>query len=509
MKNLISRMPKKALLVAASLIGVLSIGAGVHAWYPGRPTYTVAHPADHVTFNSITDNPREGDERAFFEVKDAANTQSDGFSHKTTVYDGETVLLRMYVHNDAADNLNGTNWNGSGVAKNTQVRVWLPSVSDSVMRANAYVSADNASPQVVSDTVDFAAPQSNQKFTLSYVPNSAYTYNNYTGQAGMQLSNNIVTSGALIGEKKADGIVPGCFQFVNIVTLKVKVHLTTPNFQVEKSVALPGSKTWSKDVTAQPGQTVDYQIAFKNTGNSTLNDVVIRDLLPKGESIVSGSTKLYNANYPSGTNLGTDAVVANGGISIGSYTAGSNAYVQFKATLPSNSALTCGMNTLTNTAEAITGGQNATDTAKVDINKTCANTPTYTCSAFHVTKGDNRTVTVDKFVFNASNNAKLSSVDVNWGDNATLTTNKVVGQTHQYGKDGTYTISLSNFKVNGKTVDVAGDCSQTVTFTSKPTIPGGNLPNTGAGNVIGLFAAITVAGAFAHRLFLSRKLARD
>jgi uncharacterized repeat protein (TIGR01451 family)/LPXTG-motif cell wall-anchored protein len=49
----------------------------------------------------------------------------------------------------------------------------------------------------------------------------------------------------------------------------------------------------------------------------------------------------------------------------------------------------------------------------------------------------------------------------------------------------------------------------TTTTTSKtPTTPS-QLPNTGAGNVIGMFAGASIAGGIGYRLFLSRRLARQ
>lgn len=46
------------------------------AWGPERPDYTMAQPADHVTFNSITDNPMATNE------KDV--TAGTGLSHPYT-----------------------------------------------------------------------------------------------------------------------------------------------------------------------------------------------------------------------------------------------------------------------------------------------------------------------------------------------------------------------------------------------------------------------------------------
>ena len=177
-------------------------------------------------------------------------------------------------------------------------------------------------------------------------------------------------------------------------------------------------------------------------------------------------------------------------------------------------------------------------------------TPAYSCDAFDVNQGDNRTVTVSEFNKSASGGATFKDAVIDWGDSsAATTTTTALGKTHQYASGGTYTIvATAYFTVNGKTVTApAGNCSAKVTFTTPPTckqtpnapqcqkpcqfnsqIPASSskcvppttpptpptipaatvLPNTGAGNVIGLFAAASIAGGLGYRLFLSRRLAR-
>jgi len=519
MKNLFSSLPKKGLLAVALVAAVFGIAAGVKAYYPERPTYTTAHPADHVTFNSITDNPTEGDERAFFEVKDAANTQSDGFLHSTTVKDGETVLLRVYVHNNAASNLNTVSdgkGGFKGVATNTKLRVWLPSVTDSTLRANAYISADNAQPQEVSDTVDLVAPTTANKFSVSYVPGSAVAYNNFSGTSGLKLSDNVVTTGALLGEKTANGVVPGCFDYVNVVTLKVKVHMQTPGFSLTKGVALQGASSFSKSVTAKPGDTVSYQLAFGNTGNTQLNNVVLRDQLPSGVKIVSGSAKLYNGLNGGAAQPQSDAIVANGGQNIGNYASKANAYFRFKATMPSADKLKCGVNTLTNIGQAIVNSQDITDTATVTINKECtpppSSNPVYSCDLLTLSK-DGRTVTAS-VAYTALSGAKLKMVTYNFNDgsNSVITTDKTT-HSYTYSNDDSHVVTASlTFSVNGadKTGVTSQACTQSTSATP-PVVPPTTppvLPNTGAGDVIGIVFGAIAAGTVAGRLFLSRKLAR-
>src|SRR6476469_411705 len=103
--KLLRRVPKRWLPIGVAVAAV-AIPAVVMAWGPDRPTYTMAQPADHVTFDSITDNSEVGDERNFLTIKDASNTAAGGWQDSVTAQAGHEYLVRVYVHNDAAANLN-------------------------------------------------------------------------------------------------------------------------------------------------------------------------------------------------------------------------------------------------------------------------------------------------------------------------------------------------------------------------------------------------------------------
>lgn len=517
MKRLFSRLSKKGLLIAALVVGAFGITAAAGAWSPDRQVYTVNNPADHVTFNSIVDNPDYGDERTFFDAKDATNTSEGGFVDKVNVKDGEEVLLRVYVHNNAATSLNGTNFDGPGVAHDAKLRIWLPTDTATALRANAYVSASNANPGEVADTVDFAGTD---QFSVSYVPGSAIMYTNAV-PSGFALSDSVVAGGAPIGYTGANGTIPGCFQYTGIVTIKVKVH--TPGYSLEKKVRLNGTDTFTKSVTAQPGQKVDYVLAFKNTGSTDLKNVVLGDQLPKGVTYNTDTTEYYSSAtdgkwVPSPSNN-----VTVGGVNIGTFASGGNAYLRFTATLPDAKNLKCGANELVNTGFAKPEGfTTIDDTATVTVNKECneEKTPVYTCDAFTLTKGDNRTVNAKVTKYTATNGATLKTVTYDFGDKTTPFTtndfNKTV--THNYAKDGDYNVTTKLlFSVNGQDKFVtSGNCAGKVSFTTPPVTPPttppetpSELPSTGPGEVVGLFAGVTILGALAHRLFLSRRLARS
>lgn len=351
-------------IIASTVFSVAMLVAPVSTVYAGffpadRPTYTCVTPdncpgADHVTFNSFTNNPVVGDERAFL----AGSLNAAPVQDRIKVKDGDTIVVRAYVHNNAdATKMGGE---ANTVAKNVNIKILVPTASQTDTNLVGFISASNASPASINDTMSLFGDSA---FTLEYVKGSAQFTRKADGvhQITSTLNDSIVTSaGAPLGDMN------GCFAYSGYVTLQVKVHMP----ETEK---------------------------------------------PK--------------------------------------------------------------------------------------------TPVFSCDAFDVTMGDNRTVTVNKFNFTAANGATFNNAVVTWGDSSSNTYTNVLGQKHTYAKDGTYTISaVAHFTVNGKDVTASGNCAKTVTFNT-PGVPP-TLPNTGAGQVIGLFGAVAVASAFAHRLFVSRRQTR-
>ncbi len=188
--------------------------------------------------------------------------------------------------------------------------------------------------------------------------------------------------------------------------------------------------------------------------------------------------------------------------------------------------------------------------------------PFYACNYLQVAVVDK-----DKFQYkfmlkaNAGNGATLKSVDFDFGDGNTRNGVKPgtgddalkVVTDYQYDKAGTYTVTPTlHFATpfGEKTIVGAGTCATKVMPTlppqpcqpggtpapgspecsPKPCTPGGTpapgspectppvtppstpsptLPNTGAGNVIGLFGGTSVLAAAAHFLIQKRRLARE
>ncbi len=355
---------KKLSLALATIATAIIVPATLFAWGPDRPTYTIENPANHVTFNSITNNPNYGDERNFVTIKDATNTNAGGWTDDITVQNGKEYYVRMYVHNNAADDLDL-------VAHNVTAKFNIPDYSAKRIQIDGYLSSTNASPTEIWDQAVFSSANN---FSLDYIEGSAsLTTNVFT--SGTALSDNVVSTGALIGYDQLNGEIPGCFQYTALVIFKVKA--VTTDFTLQKTVRINGAtdKTFKGSVAVKPGDKVDYQIYFKNTGGTQLKDVVIKDTLPAGMTYITGSTYLHNSD---GTKQVADGVTA-GGIIIGGYMPDGDAYIKFTAQVAVNDKLpVCGTNTLINTAKATTDAGSIEDTANVTVSKVCKDVPPVT-----------------------------------------------------------------------------------------------------------------------------------
>ncbi len=358
--SLIRRAPKRFSAIVAIIAAAIIVPVAVMAWGPDRTTFTTAKPADYITFNSITDNPAHGDERNFMQVREASASNTT-YADEISLSAGKEYVVYMYYHNNAAVNLNLV---ATGTYAKAQIPAVVPNGSTGT-KANGFVGASNAKPTEVWDDISFKNSTGGD-IALRYVPNSA-TIHSFGKVDGMKLSDNIVTSGATLGYNALDGKIPGCNEFAGYVTFRIKAD--QPNFDFSKQVRTAGTTTWGESVAAKNGDTVDYQLEYKNTGTTQQNNVTLKDKLPKGLDYIKGSTYLINASNPSPKNV-SDNIVTEGGLNIGDYTAGSNAFVKFSAKVNSKD-LECGKITLKNIATVHTNNGSKSDDANVTTSKEC------------------------------------------------------------------------------------------------------------------------------------------
>ena len=390
MKKLINFI-KNHSVISGSILAAVIAPVAVMAWGPARPSFTIEKPADYITFNSITNNPViGGDEKDFVGIREVGSNAK--WTNNMKVQNGKEYYVRMYVHNNAASNLNL-------VAENVVAKLNVPTTTAKNVTVQGQISASNAKPNTVWDEATFS---SDNDFNLAYVAGSALFENN--GMGTTKLPDSIVNNtGAKLGYDKLDGKIPGCFQYAGYVTVKVKAQVSQPqektNIDLAKTVRnkTNGEKSWVETVNAKSGDTVQFQIHAKNTGSAGIQNLVIRDILPKGLNYVAGSTKLYNTSNPKGLKV-SDNVIQNSGINIGSYQPNGDAYVRFDATVSAENSLpVCGDNTLTNIAQASDQKIVKNDTASVKVTKKCETpkNPVYKCEALslNIVRKDEKQIT--------------------------------------------------------------------------------------------------------------------
>jgi len=354
--TILRNAPKRFSAIVAVLAVAVIVPAALHAWGPDRPTYTIEQPADHVTFNSITNNPNIGDERNFVGIRESGTNTT--WTDNMNVEKGKEYTVRVYVHNNAAANLNK-------VAKDVTAKINLPTTTAKSIQVDGLISSSNASPTEVWDQANF---KSTEDFNLAYIAGSLKFENNAFGAAGTAIPESVFTNaGAKLGYDKLDGNIPGCFQYAGYLSFKVKPQFAPKSsFEVSKTVRKAGTTAWTESVDVKAGETVEYQLKYKNTGEARHNNVVMQDTLPKGLTYVAGSSYLMNGTNPNGIKI-SDNVTTATGVNVGDYLAGGAAYVKFSAKAEAKD-IACGTSTLVNKVRVTAEGGYLEDTANVVIN---------------------------------------------------------------------------------------------------------------------------------------------
>jgi uncharacterized repeat protein (TIGR01451 family) len=391
------------------------------------------------------------------------------------------------------------------VANNVTMQITLPTTSGTSQTVTSTVSGSNTNTVNGSAVVNLA-----QTGYLQYVPGSA--------QIRVTEPDGTVTPVTTI----SDGIITGSGYVINngnpcqSAAVAVEAQVMVPGVTVTKQVADDSSSnpTWATSDIANPGDTLKYMITYSNEGNTDEQQVVIRDQLPAGLTLVPNSTYLTDSVHPNGLlNNDANGTVTTIGIDAGEFNPGQVAYITLKATVPAAAKLACGANQFSNVGYVAPQGMGTYSAiATTTVNNTCTTpTPTYACDYVDVTVGDH-SATISDLHQSTTNGATYTGTAINWGDGTTTpTTIDVVGQPHNYSGNGPFTITATaSFTVNGKDVTAtSGGCAKQVSFTTPttPTTPT-TLVNTGPGDVIGIVGLATVLGVLGHNLFMRRSISR-
>lgn len=339
-----------------------------------RPIYSLQEInsgllGDTITFNSIVSDPADAPKGTIANETNFVGARIDDGNHgvdnvwkgsEIIAEDGQTYIIRLYVHNN--------NPGGYGtVAEGVQVRFYIPPDPDTSLNVHGYLKATNATPNEYVDNVLFTSADGTP-FHLEYVYNSALLENGgFASGAGVTLSDNVVNlsnstgnsddNWTPIGYDALDGKIPGCYEYTEFVTIKVKV-VYDYEFSIETKVRLvdDDEEKWQDTIEAKVGDEVEFRIEYVNISGQTHNHVAVRDIMPENLEYVTGSTRLFAASddFISGPYLSTNSLVADNGIDIGSYESDSNAIVRFMAKVVDNNLFE-GSNTLVNWGQARVG----------------------------------------------------------------------------------------------------------------------------------------------------------
>lgn len=406
-------------------------------------TGAVASMAIFPALGLRADSPRFNFLDGDLELFTGANTTNNETVWKdpVTIKAGDTFEGLVYYHNGIVDS----------VAKNTTIKVSLPEVSGSTSaQLSATLSADNA--QEVSDTIIDGEIngltglniKTNDKVTLEYVPGSVKWYPNSKKLSNTPVELPFDQSGSELFSAKGLNIgdINGCWDYAGFVKFAVRTKIVANNsINIEKTVKniSDDQANYSESTKADQSEKVEFKLDVTSSGNTTLENVNVNDLLPGDLSVVAGSAKLIKNGQT--TSISETDLLSNG-VNIGEMIPGQieEAVITFQATVPTQISQD---KTVVNTAKVKSGELNDQDTANVVLN------------------AGNIKISISKSAFNITQNIDATKVTAHAGDiieytlntenTGSLNTEKVVedgiGDVAEYAT--VLSISDSGFLVDG------------------------------------------------------------
>lgn len=250
-------------------------------WGPDRESFTVANPSPHVTFNSLTDNPAYGDERNFFRVKESDASSSE-YTDDLHIEGMERLTAYIYFENSIDTGVD------DGWTRNARLNLLFPSTITGSGRLTAVITADNATPTAVYDSVVLTLPTATTGVALRYVHDSATIYSGGRVNERRLDMSELGGDGALLGCDELDGRVSGEARCAGYV--KFDFVVDQPRFTVDSSVGATEISPFGSSLTLKPGGTFVVRAEYKNTGSVRQDDVTVSVAdLPRCVSIVPGS----------------------------------------------------------------------------------------------------------------------------------------------------------------------------------------------------------------------------
>ncbi|MBI4836786.1 MAG: DUF11 domain-containing protein [Candidatus Portnoybacteria bacterium] len=296
---------KKFLASVVLLTTIFSAG-----WYL-LPTGTLAtgFTSQNPRFNIFTPYAHTQTYNQDYYLLDMKNdTKNTSWNDPISADAGDILTFSVYYHNGVNDT----------IARNTTLKVTIPSTTGTQIVSTGYLWASNAdnatydNPLTETGIINISTPQK-----LEYISGSAKWYPN---QADWRLD---APTSFLFGQTGDEIIGSG----VNI-----------------GDVNITNATNYAESVVANPRQRLSFQITVTSNGDVDTKNVVVKDILPDRLLYITGSTRIDTA-----TAL-PDRITSYGGINIGDIPKGTSKIITFEVDIEREAMFVRGDTSLTNVA---------------------------------------------------------------------------------------------------------------------------------------------------------------
>lgn len=272
---------------ALAMIGGAALPYGeAMAWGPERPTYTNQKPADHATFNSITNNAAVGDERDFVRIEEKSSGRP--YSSEITLEAGKQYEVYIYYHNDASETYNDKDHNYVGIARDVRLSSSFPQSLAKNQRAavTGRITSTNAEPAAVWDEAYVTAKED---MTLHYVTASAKIYNQWPVNGSVLPMSLFSSEGTFIGLDKLNGAIKGCERYSGQIVYTIQTKAVesgepdpTPTPEPEPEEPTPDPEPGPTNPTKPADPVVPGQLPTTGPAEVALAVVVVLALAAGG-----------------------------------------------------------------------------------------------------------------------------------------------------------------------------------------------------------------------------------
>lgn len=190
-------------------------------WGPERKLFTLDEPAPFPTLNAISDNPNWRNEAIFLNAK-TVGSDTPWCSH-LAVKDGDTVWIRAFVENSAADNLVDEDGVGEGAALGTRFRLSTDAERSTLVQVRATLASMTTKPPAIWSMVELEA---DAPFRLDPVHAAGEIISNVHPRGIAIQEDPWSESGVLVGYDVQDGRIPPGYEYSILVLVKARVTYT-------------------------------------------------------------------------------------------------------------------------------------------------------------------------------------------------------------------------------------------------------------------------------------------